>query len=177
MDEHHWRVETVDHRDRVTAGQLVEVQRRAYRIEAGLIGFDGMPGLTETVDDVMALDLVILGVRHAGWLIGAVGYAVEAQLLDIDRVVVDPVHFRQGVATALLRAIDTPWPVEVMTGAENLPAVTLYTALGYDLVRTEESQGIRVARFRKTPAQAGTSRPPTSRAPDRAPRPRPSGRG
>lgn len=161
MNEHPWRVEAIDHRDRVTAGQLVEVQRRAYRVEAGLIGFDGMPGLTETVDDVMALDLTVLGVRHAGRLIGAVGYVVEAQVLDIDRIVVDPTHFRQGVATALLEAIDTPLATEVMTGAANLPAIALYTARGYDLVRTEEAQGIRIARFRKTPAGARSSRSST----------------
>lgn len=144
-------VRPIDHSAPDTAVAVVGIQRAAYRIEADLIGYDRIPPLTESVEDVMALDLVLLGAHHDDQLIGLVGYAVEPDGVDIDRLAVDPAWFRKGIARALLAGVeDREAEAErflVSTGAANLPAVTLYKSLGYRMLGESVIDGCAVARF------------------------------
>ena len=136
------------------AASTVEVQRAAYRVEADLIGFDGIPPLHETAGDVEALDLVLLGAHDDGRLVGLVGYRRDGDTVDIDRLAVHPDHHRKGIGAALLRQVHlieaTATAFEVSTGEANLPAVALYERLGYRSTGTAEiAPGTRVRRLRR----------------------------
>ena len=48
-------LDSVDPTDPIVATRIVEIQRAAYRVEAELIGFDGIPQLAESVEQVQAL--------------------------------------------------------------------------------------------------------------------------
>jgi ribosomal protein S18 acetylase RimI-like enzyme len=145
-------VVAIDPRDRAVAAALVDLQRAAYRVEADLIGFDGIPPLHETVDDVVALDLRVLAVHDGPRLVGALGYTRDGPLVDIDRVAVHPSHFRRGIASRLVAALharehDADRFV-VSTGDGNEPAIALYERHGY--VRTERvrlPEGVTVVRL------------------------------
>lgn len=137
-----------------TATALLELQRRAYRIEAELIGSDGIPPLRETLEELQASGETFLGAFVHGELAGAVSWRVESSTLDLHRLVVDPARFRGGIGTALIRAALAAEPEAkraiVQTGAANEPAKRLYRREGFEeLDELEAAPGIRVTRFAK----------------------------
>jgi ribosomal protein S18 acetylase RimI-like enzyme len=134
-----------------TASAIARIQRAAYRIEADLIGYDRIPPLVETEDDVRALDLQMLGALDGDLIVGLVGYAVDGDTVDIDRLAIDPRWFRRGIGRALVTEVDAREPAAarflVSTGAANTPAVTLYQSLGYRVVGTVTREGCAVTEF------------------------------
>ena len=141
----------IDHTTPAIAAAVVTVQRAAYRVEADLIGYDRIPPLLESEEDVMALDLVILGVHDDGQLVGLAGYEVDDGVVEINRLAVDPRWFRRGIARALVKEIHARIPAAgrfvVSTGAANTPATTFYASLGYQHTRTTTIDGCDVAQF------------------------------
>ncbi|MDQ6467722.1 GNAT family N-acetyltransferase [Exiguobacterium acetylicum] len=111
---------------------LLDVQRRAYQIEAQLLETADFPPLRETIDDinieaptgfVYIIDDNITG-------------AVTVDNLTITRLVVDPAYFRQGIAQSLLQHLfEHSHAKHVMTGARNLPALALYARFGFTEVQ------------------------------------------
>jgi ribosomal protein S18 acetylase RimI-like enzyme len=134
---------------RSDAEALVEVQRAAYRVEAELIGFDGIPALHESAEDLAAVRERVLGRFAGGRLVAAVGYVRNGDDLELCRLVVDPRAFRAGHASALLDAVDAAEPgarrTTVSTGAANEPALRLYRRRGFRAVgRREVAPGVHV---------------------------------
>jgi GNAT superfamily N-acetyltransferase len=67
-------------------------------------------------------------------LVGAVAWRDHGDLVDIDRLMVDPVAHRQGVGSTLLQAVldrAEGRPVIVSTGRDNVPGVALYVRHGF----------------------------------------------
>lgn len=88
--------------------------------------------------------------RDGGQLVGVLGYALDGDVVDLDRLTVAPSHFRTGIATALLDALHVAEPgraAEVMTGTWNTPAVALYQRHGYRCIGTRLSQGCWISCF------------------------------
>ena len=112
----------------VPDGELLAVQRAAYLVEAALIGSFAIPALGDTLDTLIAAGLSWSGVRDESGLLGAVGIAVHANVVDIDRLVVAPRAFRRGVGTALVRHVlaHSGRDVTVSTGQANASARALY---------------------------------------------------
>lgn len=145
-------VVVLDHSDPEVAAAIRDLQRGAYALEAALIGFADIPTLHETPEAVARLDLVVLGARDGERLVGILGYRRVGDDVDVDRLAVDPAALRTGVATALLEELhrreDDARTFHVTTGADNGPAVALYTRLGYE--RTADrvlANGLRLAEF------------------------------
>ena len=80
--------------DRETAEAVLQLQQVAYRIEAELIGSDGIPPLWETIEDLRTCGEEFLGVTVNGALVGAISWRYSAGTIDIHRLVVEPEHFR-----------------------------------------------------------------------------------
>ena len=147
-------------RDPGVAAELLPLQRRSYRVEADLIGSDAIPPLHESLADLMACGERFLGAFDGEHLVGAVGYRVGDDVLDIHRLVVDPGAFRRGIGRALVRAVQElesgPSRVVVQTGAANGPAKALYLQEGFDPLDVfEPIPGLAIARFEKRRAQRG----------------------
>ena len=132
----------LDLADEAIARSVLALQREAYAIEAALIGSDGIPALTETLEELRAADETWLGLADDGGLDGAVSWRELADgTVDIHRLVVATRAFRRGVATALLDALDARYPdrpMVVSTGRDNAPARELYRRRGFALVRERE---------------------------------------
>lgn len=138
------------------AQKIVELQQLAYRVEADLIAFDKIPALKDTQETLQMCGEIFYGYLSAnGTLVGAIAYEViEMTTLDICRLMVHPAHFRQGIAGALLRFVETVEPhierLTVATGARNDPAVNLYQRYGYLILEEREVEpGLRMAFFEK----------------------------
>lgn len=141
-------VVVLEHRDRVMARRIRDLQRASYAVEAELIGFDRMPPLVEKVQDVTNLALTILGSVDGSELQGLLGYDRVGSVIDIDRLAVHPACFRRGIGRSLMEALHLREAdasrFDVSTGAENFPAVNLYRRLGYEQGAVETTHGVRL---------------------------------
>jgi ribosomal protein S18 acetylase RimI-like enzyme len=142
----------LDLSDLETATALLELQRRAYRVEADLIGSDGIPPLHETLEELQSCGETFLGAFDGDRMTGAVSWRFGDRTIDIHRLVVDPDGFRRGTGSALVRAALAAEPEAeraiVQTGAANAPARTLYLREGFERVdEIDVGGGLRVARF------------------------------
>lgn len=142
---HGLAVRPLDIDDDETAAAVLALQRSAYAVEADLIGSDGIPALTETLQQLRTADESWLGVLdpETGHLAGAVAWReLDHGIVDICRLVVAPEAFRRGIATTLLNALDGAVPgrpMVVSTGRANEPALALYRRRGFRVVRDREA--------------------------------------
>ncbi|MEU3645613.1 GNAT family N-acetyltransferase [Lentzea sp. NPDC034063] len=127
----------LDLSDDTVLHELWTVQRLAYAVEAELIGFDGIPPLHESEDELRACDEIFLGLHDEEGLAGAVSYRLDGSTVDICRLVVHPRAHRRGIASKLLDALP-PGPQTVSTGTKNEPALALYRKRGFVETGTRE---------------------------------------
>jgi ribosomal protein S18 acetylase RimI-like enzyme len=145
----HADLRPLDLHDPADVAALLAVQRAAYAVEAELIGFDGIPALRETAEELAASTEIVLGRFADGRLVAAVGYERRGDELELCRLVVDPGAFRAGHASALLDAVDAAEPgvsaTRVSTGEGNEPALRLYARRGFRVAgHREVAPGVRV---------------------------------
>lgn len=139
---------------REAATQMWQLQQAAYRVEAELIGWGDLPPLRETIEQLMESEETFVTYIEEGELAGALSYQKMGDQLDIHKMIVDPKHFRKGIARQLLIHLETIYSdvktIVVSTGARNEPAVQLYLRHGYELTGTKEvAPGLELAFFRK----------------------------
>lgn len=150
----------LEHQRPDVAAAILDLQRLAYAVEAHIIGFDAIPPLRETAEQVSALDLVVLGAFEGEELAGVIGYARDGDMVDIDRLAVRPSFFRGGLGRSLVTEVHEreadAGTFTVSTGALNAPAIELYTRLGY--VRQADRdlpEGLTIAVFARTADRSG----------------------
>lgn len=147
-----WVVEPLELSDRRTATRILEIQRAAYTIEAALLGFDGIPVLAETLEDLMEPTSILewIGIRCGGSIVAAMATRSERGVCDIDRLVVDPAWFRRGLARALVSTLADRGSVTVSAGTANLPAIELYESMGFQQESTEAiAPGVTIKHLRR----------------------------
>ncbi|WP_410512331.1 GNAT family N-acetyltransferase [Paenibacillus sp. BR2-3] len=142
--------------DDSTIDELWSLQHKAYRLEAELIGFHDIPPLMETRDMLRRSVEIFYGcLSEDGELLGAVATAEESPgKLTITRMMIDPEHFRKGIAGRLLNYVfDRYNRMEqfiVSTGKLNHPAVSLYTKYGFIAAGIEEvAPGVELVEFHR----------------------------
>lgn len=144
------RVEALDLSDEATARQALALQRASYRVEADLIGFDGIPPLHETYEEMISQPLRWIGVWDADQLVAALAYALGGEHCDIDRRVVAPSHFGRGLASALLESLFDYSRITVSIATANHPARCLYEKHGFQRVSEREiAPGITATRYER----------------------------
>lgn len=133
----------------------MEIQRRAYAVEAELIGFDRIPPLIESLEQLQSADMTVLAIRDSDELHALLGYRRLQGSIDIDRLAVDPSQSRRGFGRKLLEhlhAKHSDLPITVSTGAANQPAIALYEHLGYVRLADHLVEGkLLIANFRLDP--------------------------
>jgi ribosomal protein S18 acetylase RimI-like enzyme len=106
------------------------------------MGFDGIPPLYETLDELVQCGERFFGSYDQRGLAGVVSWKKLAdETVDICRLVVAPRAFRMGHATALLDALGLAEPAErftVSTGTANIPALALYRRHGFVPIGTRK---------------------------------------
>lgn len=132
------------------AKEIQEIQQSAYRIEAELMGFYGIPQLHETVVEIQKSTETFVGYSEER-LQGILSYQVEEGMVDIHRLVVHPGHFRKGVGRKLVAYLlerYRDYGIMVSTGTANKPAIALYKAFGFQEQRLiEVAPGITCTQF------------------------------
>ncbi|WP_232310369.1 GNAT family N-acetyltransferase [Mesobacillus selenatarsenatis] len=132
--------------------EVLDLQRKSYRIEADLIVTDEIPPLKETFEHLQDCGETFIGCYIEGRLAGAISFKKEGEVIDIYRMMVHPEFFRRGIAQKLIAQLEQIGYSEmiVSTGAANTPAVKLYEKLDFE--RQEDSvvgNGLVLANFKK----------------------------
>lgn len=132
--------------------EVLDLQRKTYRIEADLIGTDEIPPLKETFEQLQDCGETFIGCYIKGRLAGAISFKKEGEVIDIHRMMVHPEFFRRGIAQKLIAQLEQIGYSEmiVSTGAANTQAVKLYEKLDFE--RQEDSvvgSGLVLANFKK----------------------------
>ncbi|OIK08468.1 GNAT family N-acetyltransferase [Bacillus sp. MUM 13] len=131
----------LDNKSSVMAEKILHVQLPAYQIEANMIGFDGIPQLKDTILDITECRETFVGYTSGDELLGFISYTIDEGVVDICRLVVDPSHFRKGIARELLEhvlEIAGNNKFIVSTGKKNIPALILYQRFGFEKVKDIE---------------------------------------
>lgn len=146
----------LDLQDGITLDELWSLQHKAYRLEAEIIGFHDIPPLLETRDMLSRVQEDFYGCFTDNEdLMGAVAVMEESPgKLTVTRMMVNPDHFRQGVAGRLLEFVFARYAgmeqFIVSTGKLNIPAVTLYTKHGFVPAGVEEvAPGVELIEFHR----------------------------
>ncbi|PKN07698.1 MAG: GNAT family N-acetyltransferase [Deltaproteobacteria bacterium HGW-Deltaproteobacteria-8] len=129
--------------DLADAEAILALQRLAYQSEARLYDDWGIPPLTQTLEDLRAefpTHLVLKAMSGAA-LVGSVRAGLDSELCRIGRLMVHPGHQRQGLGSALMRAVEASFPAarrfQLFTGHKSAGNLRLYQRLGYLPVRSE----------------------------------------
>ncbi|WP_186759604.1 N-acetyltransferase [Planococcus sp. CPCC 101016] len=143
-------IHEIDHQNEQLAKEIQEIQQAAYRIEAELMGFDGIPQLYEAVHEIQNSPETFIGYSIER-LQGVVSYRVKQGIVDIHRLVVDPDHFRKGIGKQLIAYLlerYKGYEFMVSTGTANKPAIALYQANGFRELRVfEVAPGVHCTQF------------------------------
>ena len=149
----------LDLADPGTLRRVWELQRAAYAVEAELIGFDGIPPLQESLQELRGCGESFLGLDDDTGLAAAVSWTrLHDGTLDICRLMVHPRAHRRGFATALLDSLDRLEPAAravVATGTANRPALALYQRRGFTPTGTRQigpATTVTLLERRDTPA-------------------------
>ncbi len=131
--------------------QLYDLQQRSYTVEQQLLNIDTFPPLLETKQNFAASDDACLIRFEAGKVIGFLQYEITKEQLIINKLVVRPDYFRQGVGSELLQALTErkgTRSIQVETAQENTPAMTLYQKHGLtDITPLKVTEGLQLVRL------------------------------
>lgn len=147
-------IKKLDLTSEAAAQQVLDVQIPSYRVEAELIGFDGIPQLNDTVESLMCANEEFYGYAADGQLAGVVALSMEGEVPHISRLIVAPSFFRQGIGRKLVQFVldqhETADTIAVRTGASNTPAICLYQKLGFvDTGVSEVAPDVFIALFER----------------------------
>lgn len=128
------------------SGELLTLQRAAYVTEAQHYRDAELPPLLESLMQTDAAlrspEVIAIGVRDAGRLVGAVRLRLDDGVAHLGRLVVAPDRQGEGIGSALLRACENALPAEareirLFTDSDSGPTIRLYERFGY--VRERET--------------------------------------
>lgn len=126
------RLDTSNIRER---SDIVRLMKESYLAEARLINFFDIPGLKDDEEDILHCGEIFFGYKIDNQLVGIISFKIIDTVLDIHRVAVDPLYFKRGIASEMIKEIESLRfnisKIIVSTGSENLPACKLYEKLGY----------------------------------------------
>ncbi|MCM3745830.1 GNAT family N-acetyltransferase [Paenibacillus pasadenensis] len=149
-----YQLERLSITDPIVSQELRDLQTVAYKVEAYLIGFHGIPHIGQSHEALLASPADFYGCRLQGRLAGAIALEQESPgEITIDRLVVHPDFFRKGIGRfMLLKALEMNPNADhlVSTGTLNAPAIQLYTAAGFtETSRLEVAPGVELTFFKR----------------------------
>lgn len=133
------------------AQQIHELFQRSYAVEAALLKAKDFPPLKRSVEHLIQSKTAFFGLYENNILLSVVEMTQHDEHTRINSLVVDPTHFRQGIASRMMVFVLDRSPskrVVVETGLANGPAIDLYKKFGFREVRQYDTEfGIRKIRL------------------------------
>jgi ribosomal protein S18 acetylase RimI-like enzyme len=120
--------------------EVFELQLLSYQREADLIQYQNLPPLRESLAEFIATNDQTYVYSTNGSVVGAILFSQNFSRLSINKLIVDPHHFRQGIGRSLLMHLLRNFSFttcHVSTSAKNIPALQLYLSCGFLITKTE----------------------------------------
>jgi ribosomal protein S18 acetylase RimI-like enzyme len=141
-------------RDASVAAPVHALQQAAYAVEAQRVGCVDFPPLRESVEALQRSNDCFLIFVQEGRILGALSYECAGSCVTVTRLVVRPTHFRWGIGSALLCALECRLPANTLlcasTSDSNEPAIKAYEKQGYSTAsRVLSPEGIALRRLHK----------------------------
>ena len=146
-------IRKLEHQRKAVAEKIREVFQASYAVEAKLLKAIHFPPLHRPLEGFTGSANDFYGYFRDGELAAVVEVVPGNRTTHIQSMVVHPLHFRQGIGSALLHyvlgAYDSP-AFTVETGLENGPATGLYLKFGFrEVGQYDTDHGVRKVRFEK----------------------------
>lgn len=126
------------------AAAILALQRLAYQSEARIYDNPDIPPLKQTLEELQSelICKVCLKAQIEDLIIGSVRGFLREETAFIERLIVHPNFQRQGLATELMRHVETHFAqaqrFELFTGHKSEGNLRLYHRLGYEIFKSEE---------------------------------------
>lgn len=123
------------------AGQILQLQKRAYYSEAVLNGDHTIPPLTQTLEELRAefSTKFIIKVIDEGGIVGSGQARLESGTCHIGRMAVEPSQRCRGIGSQILRTLERKFSdaarYELFTGEKSLPNISMYERRGYRIFK------------------------------------------
>ncbi len=144
-------IKKLNHRDPEWAEQIRRVFQVSYTVEAALLNAVNFPPLQRSLTEFLESQNMFYGYWKGNDLAAVVEIKENNLSIHIQSLVVDPVYFRQGIASTLLAFVLESFASElftVETGVKNAPATALYKKFGFREVKQwDTDHGVRKIRF------------------------------
>ena len=132
---------------------LYDLWQRSYRVEANIVGVTNFPPLNRTELTFQNTITKFIGILDENRLVTALEFLIKGNVLDIYSLVVDPDFFRKGYGQKIMSFVlnKMDWEKAIVETAEkNLPAISLYKKLGFEIVETYSGEmGISKVKLEK----------------------------
>ena len=132
----HTPIHLLPHKNISTAKKIHHIFQRSYRIEANLIGVEDFPPLRRTINSFQKSNTHFYGFLKNDELTALIEIDVDENQLEICSLVVDPLFFRQGLASQMMEYILEKFPRNISvveTATVNSPAISLYEKYGFSI--------------------------------------------
>ncbi|GGW61492.1 acetyltransferase (GNAT) family protein [Winogradskyella epiphytica] len=130
---------------------ILKVFRASYAIEAKLLNASDFPPLNRPLENYINSKTQFFGYYKNQRLAGVVEIDNNQDYTLIRSLVVDPIFFRQGIASALIEFVFKTFESDlfiVETGVDNGPAIKLYKNFGFtEVMQWDTEFGIRKVKF------------------------------
>lgn len=125
------------------AGEILALQKLAYRSEAELYSDFNIPPLTQTLEELKEQfkDYVILKAVVDGKIVGTVRAFEDNGTCHVGRLAVEPKVQNKGIGTSLLQEIEKYYKCkrfELFVGSKSDKNINFYKKLGYRIFKTEK---------------------------------------
>lgn len=130
--------------NREDLGEILSLQKLAYRSEAALYEDYSIPPLRQTLEEIMEDFKLLLFLKAFlnKKIIGSVRSFQKEGTGYIERLIVSPVYQKQGIGRELMHRIEAELNsvkrYELFTGAKSLKNISFYEKLGYKAFKTEQ---------------------------------------
>ncbi len=145
-------IKPLDINDIATVEAILDVQQKSYRVESDLIGFE-IPRLNDDIESIQDSGEQFYGYYAGSDLVGIISFMKEESFIDIHRLAISPLYFKQGIATELYNHISTVFngiKQVVATGKKNEPAIHFYIKNGFEVKEEIEIEdGLYIVKLEK----------------------------
>lgn len=132
-------IKSINNKNQAIAKKILQISIDAYSVEAELINYKNLPPLSENVGDIESSESSYIGYHTSEGLAGVIELSSSEEGVWINRLVVSPREFRQGIASKLLNhVLINPGVFRVGTAKDNIPAISLYKKVGFKFESTKE---------------------------------------